>query len=92
MYLHIGNGKTVRLENIVGIFDLDNATVSGISKRFITEAQKRGEVEYDYADLPRGFVLTDEGKKKVRLKRKERYKIKAKKRRDKLNRRHSRFA
>ena len=35
MYLHIGNGKSLKLEDIVGIFDLDTATVSKITKKFI---------------------------------------------------------
>ena len=32
MYLHIGNGKSVKQKNIIGIFDLDTATVSKITK------------------------------------------------------------
>ena len=59
MFLHVGNGKSVRLERIIGIFDLDTATVSGISKKFITEAERKGKVEYDYQDLPRTFVVAD---------------------------------
>ena len=72
MYLHIGNGKSVRLEKIIGIFDLDTATVSGISKKFITEAEKRCEVEYDYLDLPRTFVVAE--KEKTEKKKKD-YKV-----------------
>ena len=34
MYLHIGNGKSVKREDIIGIFDLDTATVSKITKNF----------------------------------------------------------
>ena len=73
MYLHIGNGKSVSLERIIGIFDLDTATVSGISKRFISEAEKRNKVEYDYLDLPRTFVVIDNEKKNKR--KKKNYKV-----------------
>ena len=71
MYLHIGNGKSIRKKDIIGIFDLDTATVSGITKRFINSNQKRGRVEYDDADLPRSFVLADGegGDFRVRLSR-----------------------
>ena len=59
MYLHVGNGKSVKKKDIIGIFDLDTATVSKITKSFINESQKKGEVEYLDSDLPRSFILHD---------------------------------
>ena len=35
MYLHIGNKSSVKRKDIIGIFDLDTATVSKITKDFI---------------------------------------------------------
>ena len=70
MYLHIGNGKSVKQKDIIGIFDLDTATVSKITKDFINKCQKNGNVTYLDSDLPRAFILLDENKKiKVRLSR-----------------------
>ena len=70
MYLHIGNGKSVRKTQIIGIFDLDTATVSKIGKDFINKMQKDGRLEYEDFDLPRSFVLVKEGDGcKVRLSR-----------------------
>ena len=70
MYLHIGNKKSVKKEKIIGIFDLDTATVSKTGKGFINGMEKKGKVEYDDTDLPRSFILTDEdGEIKVRLSR-----------------------
>ena len=66
MYLHVGNGKSVKKKNVVGIFDLDTATVSKISRDFVNKKEKEGKLEYDYADLPRSFVLSDEGQHKAR--------------------------
>ncbi|MBQ7363110.1 MAG: DUF370 domain-containing protein [Clostridia bacterium] len=57
MYLHIGNGKSVRKKDIIGIFDLDTATVSKITRGFIGKMQKDGRLEYYDTDLPRAFVL-----------------------------------
>jgi hypothetical protein len=57
MYLHIGNGVSIKDESIIGIFDLDTATVSKITKKFINEKQKQGEVEYTDYDLPRSFIV-----------------------------------
>ena len=70
MYLHIGNGNSVKRKNIIGIFDLDTATVSKITKDFINKRQKDGAVTYLDSDLPRAFLLLDEdGETKVRLSR-----------------------
>ena len=60
MYLHIGNGINIRRKSIIGIFDLDTATVSSITKKFINRNERDGNVEYGDADLPRAFVLTEE--------------------------------
>ena len=70
MYLHIGNKRNVKISDIVGIFDLDTATVTKSSKEFINNMEKSGRLEYDDADLPRSFVLTgDKRESKVRLSR-----------------------
>ncbi len=70
MYLHIGNGNSVRRKDIIGIFDLDTATVSKITKDFINKSQKKGELSYFDSDLPRAFILLgSKGKSCVRLSR-----------------------
>ena len=70
MYLHIGNGKSVKKKDIISIFDLDTATVSKITKDFINKSQRKGKLSYFDNDLPRAFLLLDEdGDTKVRLSR-----------------------
>lgn len=70
MYLHIGNGKSVKKKDVIGIFDLDTATVTKTGKKFINRLEKDGAVEYDDDDLPRSFVLVKENEKiKVKLSR-----------------------
>ena len=61
MYLHIGNGITVRKKSIIGIFDLDSSTVSAVTKRYINKNEKEGNIIYGDSDLPRTFVLHEEG-------------------------------
>lgn len=63
MYLHIGNGKSVKKKDIIGIFDLDTSTVTKQGKSFINNMERQGLVEYDDFDLPRSFVLAVEGGK-----------------------------
>ena len=70
MYLHIGNNKSIKKDRIIGIFDLDTATVSRTGKKFINDMERSGLVEYADYDLPRSFVLCEcEGKYKVMLSR-----------------------
>ena len=72
MYLHIGNGVSIRDKDIIGIFDLDTATVSKITKKYINENEKRGKVEYTDFDLPRSFIVCggkNKGEYKIKLSR-----------------------
>ena len=70
MYLHIGNGISVKKKNIIGIFDLDTSTVSKTGKNFINKMERAGLLEYNDFDLPRSFVLLEEdGTSKVKLSR-----------------------
>lgn len=58
MYLHAGNNKIIRERDIIGIFDTDNATVSSpITKKYLSDAEKRGEVELAGDDIPKSFIV-----------------------------------
>ena len=67
MYLSIGNDMAVRDRSIIGIFDLDNTTVSKRTQDFLTRAEENGEV-VPCDELPKAFVLTAEyGMNKIYL-------------------------
>ena len=65
MILHIGNGKTVREGEIVGIFDLDNATLQKDSRTYLSAATRAHEVTYADSDIPRTFLVTAKKKRKI---------------------------
>ena len=44
MYLHIGNHYYVRKQDIVGIFDMDNATYSHRTRETLNRAEKEGRL------------------------------------------------
>ena len=70
MYLHIGNGVSVNEKDIIGIFDLDTSTISGVTKKFVNKMSREGNLEYTDSDLPRSFVVCSENKKyKIKLSR-----------------------
>lgn len=57
MYLHTGNGRTIRTRDVIGIFDLDNASMSAVTRRMLTEMQREGRVESAADELPKAFIL-----------------------------------
>ena len=61
MFLHVGNNKNIRLCNVVGIFDMDNATLSAITRKYLSAKQKQGLVESAVEEIPKSFVLYREG-------------------------------
>lgn len=60
MYISIGSDFSVRDRCIIGIFDLDNSTISKHTRNFLAEAEKRGEVIDVSGDLPKSYVITEE--------------------------------
>ena len=62
MYLHIGNDKLVREKEILGIFDLDTASVSPVTKKFLAQAEREKRTESAKEELPKAFVVTTDGK------------------------------
>ena len=61
MYLHLGQNVMIRKQDVIGIFDLDNTTWSIHTRRFLERAEQEGRVTAVGDDLPRSFVLAQEG-------------------------------
>ena len=61
MYLHLGQNVMVPEAAVLGIFDLDNTTWSFRTRRFLERAEREGRVITVGNDLPRSFVLTQDG-------------------------------
>ena len=57
MYLHVGNNRNIRTRDIVGIFDMDNATVSAITRKYLGKRQRAMQVESAGLEIPKSFVL-----------------------------------
>lgn len=61
MYLHLGQSVMVSSDSIIGVFDLDNTTWSFRTREFLERMEERGKVTAAGDDLPRSFVLCQEG-------------------------------
>jgi len=58
MYVNIGSDKMLFVSDIVGVFDLDNATTGRRSREFLKKAEKDGLSENAATDIPHSFVVT----------------------------------
>ena len=58
VFLHVGHNKSMRSDEIVGIFDMDTSTVSKVSRDFLAKAQKNGEVINVTDEIPKSYILT----------------------------------
>ena len=57
MYLHVGQSVVVPVEEVIGVFDLDNSSWSHRTRAFLEKAEREGRVVNAASDLPRSFVL-----------------------------------
>ena len=65
MYLHVGNNQNIRIQDIIGIFDADTATVSAITKKYLSDADHQRNVLFASEEIPKSFVLYKDRKKKT---------------------------
>ncbi len=63
MYLHVGNNQNIRIRDIIGIFDADTATVSAVTKKYLSGSNQYGGVRFASEELPKSFVLYKDSKK-----------------------------
>ncbi len=62
MYLHAGNNKIIRTKSIIGIFDMDNATLGSDTRTFLKKVQNDGLLEVSKEEIPKSFILYDKNK------------------------------
>ncbi|MFO7636642.1 MAG: DUF370 domain-containing protein [Clostridia bacterium] len=66
MYLHIGGDHIIRQEEIIGVFDMENTTVSSVTREYLKDNEKTGRTFFVNRDMPKAFILT-ERKKQCRI-------------------------
>ena len=59
MYLHLGQDIVIRSKNIIGIFDIENTSISKITKDFLGSEEKKKRVITVSSDLPKSFVVCE---------------------------------
>lgn len=61
MYLHLGQDTVVMTDRIIGVFDLDNTTISKHTRDFLGKAQRDGRVVDVTCELPKSFIVCESG-------------------------------
>ena len=61
MYLHLGQDTIVMTDRIIGIFDLDNSTISRHTRDFLAKAQRERRVVDVTQELPKSFIVCESG-------------------------------
>ena len=56
-FFNLGLNTPIKKDGVIGIFDLDNATVKKASRDFLNKRENEKKIEYVGNDLPRSFVL-----------------------------------
>lgn len=57
IYLNVGSGKSIREKDVIGIFDMDTATVSPITRKLLSEADRARRTESPSLEIPKSFIL-----------------------------------
>lgn len=58
MFLHGGGNKNLKKSEIIGIFDLDSASIGQKTKVFLRSMEKQGKTRNIGSGLPKSFLVT----------------------------------
>lgn len=67
MFLHLGQDTVVNEKDIIGIFDIENTTISKASRNFLNSSERRKEVINVSYELPKSFVLCSKGRENIKV-------------------------
>ncbi len=67
MYLYLGQDKVVCYNEIIGIFDIDNTTVSKTTREMLRKAEQSGEVVTIAGDLPKSYIICSQEKRRQKI-------------------------
>ena len=56
-YVSLGENDTVFTDGLIGLFDIDNTTVSPITRDFLKKAEAKGCLRSDQGVLPRSCAV-----------------------------------
>ena len=57
MFLFLGGEYTVKNSDIIGIFDIEECSVSRTTAEFLNSCQKKKKIVYVSQDMPKSFIV-----------------------------------
>ena len=60
MYLFLGGDVTVRADDVIGIFDIEECSVSRVTAEFLNSSQKKQQIVNVSQDIPKSFIVCSE--------------------------------
>ena len=60
MFLYLGGEITVRDNDIVGIFDIEECSVSRVTAEYLNSCQKNGRIVNVSDDMPKSFIVAED--------------------------------
>lgn len=68
MYLHLGQDTVVRTDDIIGIFDIENTSLSRSTRSYLAQAEKSRLVVNVTYEMPKSFIVCEtDGRQRVFL-------------------------
>lgn len=58
VFLHLGGDITVKADDVIGIFDIEECSVSRVTADYLNSCQKSGRVISVSDDMPKSFIVT----------------------------------
>ena len=57
MFLFLGGDIIVPEKDVIGVFDIEECSVSRMTADYLNSCQKKGQVEYVSLDMPKSFIV-----------------------------------
>lgn len=59
MYTNTGSGEILKSKRIIGIFDLETASLGKVTREWLAAAEKEGRTRYGGTEIPLSVILVD---------------------------------
>jgi hypothetical protein len=64
MWIYLGGDFTINDRNILGVFDIENTSISQLTKDFLKHSEKEKNICYVSMNMPKSFVVCKCNRKK----------------------------
>lgn len=64
MWVYLGESFTINDKNILGVFDIENTSISQLTKDFLRHSEKENNICYVSMNMPKSFVVCKHNIKK----------------------------